>query len=86
VEWRDIWAGAIFTAVLFTIGKWAIGLYISKTNAGAAYGAGGAIIIILLWVYYSSLILLFGAHYTYAKATENGRHITPGKRAVLVER
>lgn len=84
VRWREIWAGSLFTAVLFTVGKWLIGLYIARTDAGAAYGAGGAVVIILLWVYYSSLILLFGAHYTYVVATEGGRAIVPGKRAVAI--
>jgi len=68
VAWRWVWSGALFTGVLFTLGKFLIGLYISKTGAGDAYGAGGAVVILLLWAFYSSIILLFGAQYTYVTA------------------
>jgi membrane protein len=60
--------GALFTAVLFTLGKFLIGLYIAKTGAGDAYGAGGVIVIVMLWAYFSTLILLFGAQYTYVSS------------------
>lgn len=84
IHWRSVWSGALFTAALFTIGKFLIGFYIAKSGAGDAYGAGGAVIIIMLWVYYSSLILLFGAQYTYVVAEQQGHRITPGKHARLV--
>lgn len=64
VAWRDVWAGAAFTALLFVIGKFAIGLYLGKSSAASAYGAAGSIVIVLLWLYYSSLIVLFGAEFT----------------------
>jgi membrane protein len=68
VPWRSVWVGALFTAVLFTLGKFLIGLYIAKSNPASAYGAGGVIIIVMLWTYFSTLILLFGAQYTYVSS------------------
>ena len=85
IRWRSVWSGAAFTAILFTIGKFLIGLYIAKSGAGDAYGAGGAVIIIMIWVYYSSIILLFGAQYTFVVAKQQGNPIEPGKHARLVE-
>jgi len=81
IRWRSVWTGALFTAALFTIGKFLIGLYIAKSGAGDAYGAGGAVIIIMLWVYYSSIILLFGAQYTYVVAQQHGEPVAPAKHA-----
>ncbi|MGV9010970.1 MAG: YihY/virulence factor BrkB family protein [Flavobacteriales bacterium] len=68
VPWHSVWVGALFTAVLFTAGKFIIGLYIAKTGAGDAYGAGGVVVILMLWTYFSTLILLFGAQYTYVSS------------------
>ena len=68
IEWRDVWAGAAFTAVLFTVGKHLLSLYIGGKHATSVYGAAGALVIILLWVYYSAQILLFGAEITKAHA------------------
>lgn len=64
IAWRDVWAGAAFTALLFVLGKFAIGLYLGKTSAASAYGAAGSVVILLLWLYYSGLIVLFGAEFT----------------------
>ena len=64
ISWKDVRVGAIFTAVLFTIGRYLIGLYIEKVGPGTAYGAAGSLIIILVWVYYTSAILYFGAEFT----------------------
>ena len=61
IQWRDVWVGAVITAIFFGIGKWALGLYLSSGAAGSAYGAASSLITLLLWVYYSSQILLFGA-------------------------
>jgi len=83
IKWRSVWTGAFFTAALFTIGKFLIGLYIAKSGAGDAYGAGGAIIILLLWVYYASIILLFGAQYTNVAAREHGDAVVPAPHASL---
>jgi len=64
VPWRDVWVGALFTAVLFTIGKFLIGLYLSYSAMGSTYGAAGSLILLLAWVYYASQILFFGAELT----------------------
>lgn len=64
IEWRDVWGGAAFTSLLFVVGKFLIGLYLGRSAVGSAYGAAGSIIIVLLWLYYSSLIVLFGGEFT----------------------
>lgn len=75
IAWRDVWIGAGLTSVLFTIGKFAIGLYLGKAEVGSAYGAAGSLVILLVWVYYSSQILLFGAEFTAVYANRYGSHI-----------
>ena len=65
IAWRHVWMGAFVTAILFTIGKIGIGLYLGKTGVASAYGAASSLAVILLWVYYSAMILFFGAEYTY---------------------
>ena len=77
IAWRDVWFGAFITAVLFVIGKFGIGLYLSMSDVGSAYGAAGSLIIILAWIYYSALILFFGAELTQAWATAQGRSPDP---------
>jgi membrane protein len=74
LTWRDVGIGAVVTALLFTIGKFLIGLYLGQSNVASAYGAAGSIITILLWLYYSSLILLFGAEFTKVFARAHGSH------------
>ena len=68
IAWRHVWVGAFVTAVLFTVGKVGIGIYLGKTGVASAYGAASSLAVILLWVYYSALILFFGAEYTYVSA------------------
>jgi membrane protein len=70
--WRDVWFGAIFTAVLFVVGKFAIGLYLGKSAVGSSYGAAGSLVVLLLWVYYSAQILFFGAEFTQVYARTHG--------------
>jgi membrane protein len=72
LTWRDVGMGAAMTALLFTAGKFVIGYYIGKSGVASAYGAAASIITILLWIYYSSLILLFGAEFTKAYAESRG--------------
>jgi membrane protein len=72
LTWRDVWIGAVVTALLFTAGKFAIGYYIGKSGVASAYGAAASVVTILLWIYYSSLILLFGAEFTKAYAESRG--------------
>jgi len=84
-RWRDMWVGAVMTAVFFLIGKWALGLYLGSGTAASAYGAAGSLITLLLWIYYSSQILLFGAEFTQVYASEFGSPIEPDKYAVRIE-
>ena len=77
---RDVLTGALLTALLFTLGKSLIGLYISYSDVGDAYGAAGAVVIILVWVYYSTVIMLFGAHYTHV-STRSAGTVRPVKHA-----
>jgi membrane protein len=75
VRWRDVWAGAAMTAALFTVGKFLLALYLGRSEAASAFGAAGALVLVLTWVYYSSLILLFGAELTQVYARARGREI-----------
>jgi membrane protein len=86
ISWRSVWVGAGFTALLFVIGKFAIGFYLGQSNPGQAYGAAGSLAVLLLWVYYSSLILLFGAEFTETWAERRGQGIEPESGAVRVRR
>jgi membrane protein len=86
ISWRGVWVGALATAVLFVIGKFVIGLYLGKSNPGQAYGAAGSLAVLLLWIYYSSLILLFGAEFTETWAERRGEGIEPEPGAVRVKR
>ncbi|MGF9762712.1 YihY/virulence factor BrkB family protein [Microvirga sp. 0TCS3.31] len=72
LQWSDVWTGSLVTALLFTLGKFLIGYYLGKSNVASSYGAAASIITILLWIYYSSLILLFGAEFTKAYAENRG--------------
>ena len=85
IQWRDVWIGAIMTAIFFAIGKWALGLYLGSGSAASAYGAASSLITLLLWVYYSSQILLFGAEFTQVYACQAGRGVEPDKHAIRVE-
>ena len=84
IQWRDVWIGALMTAILFAIGKWALGLYLGSGAAASAYGAASSLITLLLWIYYSSQILLFGAEFTQVYAARSGRALVPAKYAVWV--
>jgi membrane protein len=77
IKWKDIWPGAIATSLLFLIGKFAISLYISKSEIGSTYGAAGSLVVLLVWIYYSSVILYFGAEFTKFYALEKGAKIVP---------
>lgn len=85
IQWRDVWIGAVITAILFGIGKWLLGFYLGSGAAGSAYGAASSLITLLLWVYYSSQILLFGAEFTQVYAARAGREFKPSEYAVRVE-
>ena len=72
IHWRDVWVGAAVTSLLFTIGKWLIGLYIGKSSVASGFGAAGSLVVVLVWVYYSAQIFLFGAEFTWAYAHTYG--------------
>ena len=90
VPWKDVWLGAFFTAILFTLGKFLFGLYLSRGTVGSTYGAAGSVIVVLLWAYYSALIFLLGAEFTHAHAqvfgkggtltTKNTNHAKTGRK------
>jgi membrane protein len=84
ISWRDSFVGAVFTGVLFILGKLLIGLYLGHSNIGILYGAAASIIVILSWVYYSSIILYYGAEFTKAYAIANGAGIRKSDTAVYI--
>ncbi len=84
IRWKDATIGASFTALLFMLGKFLISLYIGQSNVGLTYGAAGSIIVILVWVYYSSLILYFGAEFTKIYSIQHGAGIKPIETAVFI--
>jgi membrane protein len=73
VAWRDVWVGAIITAVLFTIGKSLIGLYLGRSSIGSPYGAAGSLVVMTVWVFYASMIVFFGAELTYFRSKRSRR-------------
>lgn len=79
VGWRDCIIGASFTAFLFMIGKFAIGAYLGSSAIGSVYGAAGSVILILVWIYYSAIILYFGAEFTKVYAHTHGKKIVPNE-------
>jgi membrane protein len=81
IAWRDVWVGAVITAVLFTAGTYLIGLYLGWSSVASAYGAAGSPMVLLLWVYYSSQVLLFGAEFTQVYACKYGRPLVREDRA-----
>jgi len=85
IKWKSAIIGALFTAVLFSLGKYLIGIYIEKGSTVSAFGAAGSIIIILLWIYYTSIILYFGAEFTQAYAEKFDGGISPSKYAVFTK-
>lgn len=85
IAWKDVWVGALVTAVLFLVGKFLIGLYLGRSDPGAAFGAAGSLAVMLVWIYYSSMILLFGAEFTQTWTERRGGGIRPEPGAVRVE-
>lgn len=82
IQWRDVWLGAAVTALLFTIGKFLLGLYLGKAAPGSSYGAAGSIIALVVWVYYAAQILFMGAEFTQVEARRHGAGIRPSENAV----
>lgn len=77
IAWKDVFVGALVTAGLFTIGKFGLGFYLGKSNPGEAFGAAGSLALVLVWIYYSSMIVLFGAEFTQQWAVNRGSGIEP---------
>jgi membrane protein len=84
IRWRDAYVGAIFTAILFLLGKFVIGFYLGQSSIGDTFGAAASIVIVLVWVYYSSIILYFGAEFTKVYTLEYGHGIKPDETAVFI--
>ncbi len=82
IRWGDVWVGAFATALLFSLGKLGIGVYLGRSSMTSVYGAAGSLVLILGWVYYSSLILFLGAEFTRAYANHYGSRITPSSNAL----
>jgi membrane protein len=83
ITWRDVWTGALVTAAAFVIGQTIIGFYLGRAGVASAYGAAGSLLVLLLWIYYSSMILLFGAEFTHVYAERRGSRadVVPPKAA-----
>ena len=85
IAWRDVWVGALFTSMLFVVGKFAIGLYLGRSAPGDAFGTASALAVILVWIYYAGMIVLLGAEFTQAWAERRGARKRPEQGAVHVE-
>lgn len=84
VDWRDVWVGAAVTALLFVLGKYGLSLYLAYSSVTSTYGVAGSLAVILLWIYYSSMILFFGAEFTQVWAGRRGRMVRPEPGAVEI--
>ncbi|MCW5851091.1 MAG: YihY/virulence factor BrkB family protein [Anaerolineae bacterium] len=82
IAWRDVWTGAFVTAILFSIGRIAIGIYLGRSATASTYGAAGSLVIVVLWIYYSAQILFFGAEFTQVYANRFGSRVQPAPDAV----
>lgn len=82
IAWRDVWIGAVITALLFSLGKLGIGLYLGKSTVASSFGAAASLAVMLIWIYYSAQILFIGAEFTQVYATRYGSHIQPARGAV----
>lgn len=84
ITWSDVWIGAAITSMLFSIGRYGLGLYLGNSSFGSTYGAAGSLVIILAWVYYAAQILFFGAEFTQVYARRYGSQIVPDKNAIPI--
>jgi membrane protein len=81
VDWRDVRVGAVVTALLFTLGKWLLGIYLGKASPGSAFGAAGSLVVLVSWVYYSAQIFYFGAEFTHVHSQANRNQLQPVAKA-----
>jgi membrane protein len=86
LRWRDVWKGAFITALLFGAGRHLIAFYLGRTGVESTYGAAGALVLLLMWIYYSTLILIFGVEFTRAYLEDRGLKVRPKSKAVRVRR
>lgn len=86
LRWRDVWKSAFLTAVLFGVGRYLISFYLARTGLASTYGAAGSLVLLLMWIYYSTLILLFGVAFTRAHLENRGLEVRPKSKAVRVHR
>jgi membrane protein len=84
IRWHDVWLGALVTAILFTGGKFLIGLYLGRSSVASPFGAAGSVVALVVWIYYSAQILFFGAELTRAHTEQRGIHVVPSPNAVPV--
>jgi membrane protein len=84
IRWSDVWVGAAMTALLFTIGKSLLGVYLGKASFNSSYGAAGSLVVLVVWVYYSAQILFLGAEFTQVQAKRRGRPLKPTEKAVAL--
>ena len=84
LEWKDIFKGGLLSTVLFMIGKYLIGIYLGNSSLGTAYGAAGSLVLLLIWVYYSAMILLFGAEFIEVYTRRKNRIIKPSAESVKI--
>ena len=84
IRWHEVWLGALVTAVLFSVGKFGIGLYLGRSSVASPFGAAGSVVALVVWVYYSAQILFFGAELTRAHTEQRGIHVTPTANAVPI--
>ena len=82
IAWKDVWLGGTLTALLFTVGKFALGMYLGRSSVSSAYGAAGSLVILLLWIYYSAQILFLGAEFTQVYANRFGKKLEPADNAM----
>jgi membrane protein len=85
IAWKDVWVGSLITTVLFSLGKYLIGIYLGSSSLTSAYGAAGSVVVVLAWVYYAAIIFLFGAKLTYSYAEIFNSKIEPTSNAVRVK-
>ena len=85
IEWKDVWLGALLTAIFFDVGKLVLGIYIGRSSVTSAYGAAGSLVALVLWIFYTSQIVFFGAEFTRVHARQAGRAVRPQANAIVVE-
>lgn len=84
IRWKDVWVGAVFTALLFNLGKLAIGLYLGNSSTASTYGTAASFVVLLLWIYYSAQIFLFGAEFTQVYTQRYGSRMKPDEDAIAL--